>query len=121
MNTKILVAEDETRIRTLLRMYLEKMQCSVEEADNGIDALEKAIHNHYDLILLDVFMPGKNGLEVLKELRQTKSTPVIVLTAQGGEIEQKQGFDLGANAYLLKPFSPKDVMKEVQNLLGSAT
>lgn len=104
-NIKVLVVDDEDRIRRLLAMYLERENYQVEQADNGITALELALNNEYDLILLDIMMPGKDGLEVLKELRQVKKTPVILLTAKAEEVNVIDGFNTGADDYVAKPFS----------------
>jgi len=82
---RILVVDDEDRIRRLLKMYLERENYFIEEAEDGETALLKALQNDYDCILLDLMMPGKNGIEVCKELRAVKSTPVIMLTAKGEE------------------------------------
>ncbi len=98
-------------------MYLEREHYDIEESDNGLDALSKALNKDYAAILLDVFMPGKDGLSVLKELRLHKDTPVIILTAQGSEKDRSEGLSMGANAYLLKPFSPKDVVSTVKEVL----
>ena len=81
--SKILIVDDEDRIRRLLKMYLEREQYTIEEADNGDTALEMALQNDYDLILLDLMMPGKDGIEVCKGVREKKATPIIMLTAKG--------------------------------------
>src|SRR5690554_2341267 len=82
---KILVVDDEERIRRLLKMYLEREKYIIDEAQEGNEALRKALENDYDLILLDLMLPGKDGLEVCRELREKKATPVIMLTAKGEE------------------------------------
>jgi len=114
---KILVVDDEERIRRLLKMYLEREDYLIDEAENGIEALEKATANDYDLILLDIMMPGKDGIEVCRELREKKSTPVIMLTAKGEEINRVQGFEVGTDDYIVKPFSPREVVLRVKALL----
>jgi len=114
---KILVVDDEERIRRLIRMYLERENYMIDEAEDGNTALKKAQENDYDLILLDVMMPGKDGMEVCKELRETKSTPVIMLTAKGEEANRVQGFEVGADDYIVKPFSPREVVLRVKALL----
>ncbi|KAA0550312.1 response regulator transcription factor [Bacillus sp. BGMRC 2118] len=113
----ILVVDDEDRIRRLLKMYLEREGYKVEEAEDGIEALEKAFEKEYDLILLDVMMPGKDGIEVCKELREKKATPVIMLTAKGEEVNRVQGFEVGTDDYIVKPFSPREVVLRVKALL----
>lgn len=110
---KILIVEDEVRISTLLKMYLGRESFEVNVVDNGIDGLERSLNEDYDLIILDVFMPGKNGFTVLEELRKEKDTPVIMLSAQSEE----QGQALGANAFISKPFSPGAVVEKVKEIL----
>lgn len=114
---RILVVDDEERIRRLLRMYLEKENYLVEDADNGEDALALALKNDYDLILLDIMMPGMDGIEVCEELRKQKATPVIMLTAKGEESNRIQGFEAGTDDYIVKPFSPREVVLRVKALL----
>ncbi|OCA86017.1 DNA-binding response regulator [Bacillus sp. FJAT-27225] len=114
---KILVVDDEERIRRLLKMYLEREEYIIEEAEDGIEALNKALNNNFDLILLDLMMPGKDGIEVCRELREKKSTPVIMLTAKGEEINRVQGFEVGTDDYIVKPFSPREVVLRVKAML----
>lgn len=114
---KVLIVDDEERIRRLLKMYLERENYVIEEAEDGEEALEKALVNHYDLILLDLMMPGKDGIEVCKELREKKATPIIMLTAKGEEINRVQGFEAGTDDYIVKPFSPREVVLRVKALL----
>ncbi|MEQ6376232.1 response regulator transcription factor [Bacillaceae bacterium S4-13-56] len=114
---KILVVDDEERIRRLIRMYLERENYEVDEADNGDDALKKALEKDFDLILLDIMMPGKDGIEVCREIREKKATPVIMLTAKGEEANRVQGFEVGTDDYIVKPFSPREVVLRVKALL----
>ncbi|WP_050615470.1 response regulator transcription factor [Bacillus testis] len=114
---RILVVDDEERIRRLLKMYLEREEYMIDEAADGNEALAKASANDYDLILLDIMMPGKDGIEVCRELREKKSTPVIMLTAKGEEINRVQGFEVGTDDYIVKPFSPREVVLRVKALL----
>lgn len=116
-SVKILVVDDEERIRRLLKMYLEREDYIIDEAENGDDALTKALENDYHLILLDLMMPGKDGIEVCRELRETKATPVIMLTAKGEEVNRVQGFEVGTDDYIVKPFSPREVVLRVKALL----
>lgn len=118
---RILVVDDEARIRRLLRMYLEREDYQVEEAENGEFALELAKETDYDLILLDLMMPGMDGIEVLQELRKIKATPVAILTAKGEESERVQGFEEGTDDYIVKPFSPREVILRVKALLRRAS
>lgn len=114
---KILLVDDEERIRRLLKMYLERENYSIDEAENGNQALSKALENDYDVILLDLMMPGKDGIEVCRELREKKATPVIMLTAKGEEVNRVQGFEVGTDDYIVKPFSPREVVLRVKALL----
>ncbi len=114
---RILVVDDEERIRRLLKMYLERENYLIEEAENGEIALDKALQTDYDLILLDLMMPGKDGIEVCREIREKKSTPIIMLTAKGEEINRVQGFEVGTDDYIVKPFSPREVVLRVKALL----
>lgn len=117
-SVKLLVVDDEDRIRRLLNMYLSREGFEIEEAVDGAEALEKAFANHYDCILLDLMMPEKDGLEVLKELREEKKmTPVILLTAKGEESDRVTGFETGADDYIVKPFSPREVVLRVKAIL----
>ncbi|MBO0586615.1 response regulator transcription factor [Sporosarcina sp. E16_8] len=114
----LLVVDDEERIRRLLNMYLTREGYEVEEAVDGADALEKALVNNYDCILLDLMMPEKDGLEVLEELREKKiMTPVMMLTAKGEEADRVTGFESGADDYIVKPFSPREVVLRVKAIL----
>ena len=120
---RILVVDDEERIRRLLKMYLEKEGYIIEEAEDGETALQKSLDSDFDLILLDVMLPGIDGVEVCTRLRQSKATPVIMLTAKGEEINRVQGFEVGADDYVVKPFSPREVIYRVKAILrrSSAT
>src|SRR5699024_12628239 len=95
-NQRVLVVDDEDRIRRLIRMYLERDNFAVEEADNGKDALEKALDNDYDMILLDIMMRGLDGIEVCEALRTEKATPVIMLTVEAEHSSWGLGVDVGA-------------------------
>lgn len=115
--TKILVVDDEARIRRLLKMYLERENYKIEEAENGDEAIDKALGNDYDLILLDLMMPGTDGIEVCRQVRDKKATPIIMLTAKGEEANRVQGFEVGTDDYIVKPFSPREVVLRVKALL----
>lgn len=120
MNEKelhILVVDDEERIRRLLKMYLEKEGFVISEAADGETALEMALDKDYDLILLDIMLPKMDGTEVCSKLRQTKATPIIMLTARGEESHRVQGFEVGADDYVVKPFSPREVIYRVKAIL----
>ena len=114
---RLLLVDDEDRIRRLLKMYLEREEYIIEEADDGDEAIEKALHIDYDLILLDFMMPGIDGIEVCKQIREKKATPIIMLTAKGEEVNRVQGFEVGTDDYIVKPFSPREVVLRVKALL----
>jgi len=113
----LLIVDDEERIRRLLKMYLERENYEIEEAENGEEALEKALKTDYDLILLDLMLPGMDGIDVCQKLREKKATPVIMLTAKGEESNRVEGFEVGADDYIVKPFSPREVVLRVKALL----
>lgn len=118
MNKRVLIAEDEMRISNLLKLYLERESFFVEIVDNGDDGLNKALNESFDLIILDVLMPGKDGFMVLEEIRKTKNIPVIMLSAKGEEKDVQRGLELGANDYILKPFSPREVISKIITILA---
>ena len=113
----ILVVDDEDRIRRLLKMYLERENFIITETDNGEDALFLVLENDYDLILLDLMLPKMDGIEVAKQLREKKETPIMMLTAKGEETNRVQGFEVGADDYIVKPFSPREVVLRVAAIL----
>lgn len=115
---RILIVEDEIRISHLLRIYLERESFHVDVVDNGNEGLDRAIKDDYDVIILDVLMPGKDGYKVLEELRKIKNTPAIILSAKCDEDDQKRGFDLGANEFIAKPFSPAIVVLKIKEILS---
>lgn len=117
----ILVVDDEERIRKLLRMYLEREGYTIDEAENGEEALEKSLANNYDIILLDLMLPGMDGLEVCTEIRKRKATPIIMLTARGEEANRVEGFEAGTDDYVVKPFSPRELIHRVKAVLKRAS
>lgn len=120
-NPKILVVDDEERIRRLVRMYLERNAFDVEEAEDGQVAFDKALENHYDLIILDLMLPSMDGRDVCAALRQQNNeVPIIMLTAAGDEMNRIHGFELGADDYVVKPFSPRELVMRVKSLLKRA-
>lgn len=118
---KILIVDDESRIRRLLKMYLEREGFVTEEAGDGLTALEMALNNDYDLILLDLMLPEMDGFKICEKIREVKSTPIIMLTAKGEEINRVQGFEIGADDYVVKPFSPREVIYRVKAILKRAS
>lgn len=117
----ILVVDDEDRIRRLLRMYLEREGYEIEEAEDGETALEKALAKNYDLIILDLMLPGMDGIDVCTEIRKKKATPIIMLTARGEEANRVEGFEAGTDDYVVKPFSPRELVHRVKAVLRRAS
>ena len=117
MSERILIIDDEERIRKLLIMYLEKEGYIVDEASNGHDGLERLKYMDYSCVLLDVQLPMLNGKSILSELRKTKATPVIIMSAQADEQSRVEGFELGADDYVVKPFSPRELMLRINAIL----
>lgn len=113
----ILIVDDGPKMRNLIKEYLKLEGYDYDEADNGETALEYLSKAEYDAVLLDVMMPIKDGWSVLKELRKTSSVPVIMLTAKGEEYDKLYGFELGADDYLVKPFSPKELIARLKAIL----
>ncbi len=114
---RILVVDDETRIRDLLRIVLESRGYSVIEASDGLEAVQSAKDLEPDLIILDVLMPNLNGFDSLKQIRRFSDCPVIMLTAKGEDYDQLEGFDSGADDYVIKPFTPMVLEARVMALL----
>lgn len=117
MAPRILIADDDERIRELVRLYLEAEGYDIDEAENGNDALEKVRHGIFDLVILDLMMPGLDGWTVCKILRKETKVPIIMLTAKGEENDRVLGFDLGADDYVVKPFSPRELSARVKAVL----
>ena len=115
---KILIVDDEDKIREVIKEYLEANNYTCYESSNGMEALELLKRNNYDLLVLDIMMPKMDGFEVLKELPKEYRIPTIILSARGEEIDKLQGFDLGIDDYLTKPFSPKELVARVKAILN---
>lgn len=115
---KILVVDDEIKIREVIREYAEFNEYAVDEAADGMEAIGLCKLNDYDLIILDVMMPKLDGFSTCKELRKFKDTPVIMLSARGEEYDKLFGFELGIDDYVVKPFSPKELMARVNAVLS---
>lgn len=115
---KVLVVDDESRMRKLVRDFLVKQDFEVVEAEDGEDALNK-FYEQKDiaLIILDVMMPKINGWDVCREIRESSKVPIIMLTAKGEESDELQGFDIGADEYISKPFSPKILVARIEAIL----
>jgi two-component system response regulator ResD len=122
MDQTLLIVDDEERIRDLLRMYLVKDGFQVLEADNGRDALAIIQQEIVHLVILDIMMPEFDGWTVCKRIREANSTlPVIMLTARGDEFDRLMGFELGADDYIVKPFSAREVVARVKAVLKRTT
>jgi len=113
----ILVIDGDKSSRRLIKTYLEKDRCIVEEAEDGETGLPLVIQKNYDLVILELNLSGISGIEVCSILRQMKSTPVIMLTAEGDEENRLNGFQVGVDDYILKPFSPREMIHRVKALL----
>ncbi len=117
MNELILVVDDEPKIVKLARDYLEKGGYQVVTAVNGKDALAAARHEHPDLVVLDLNLPGMDGLDVCRQLRRESAVPIIMLTARVDETDRLIGLELGADDYIVKPFSPRELVARVRAVL----
>jgi DNA-binding response OmpR family regulator len=115
--TKILVVEDETKIARLVRDYLEHAGFQAEVVGDGDTALASARRSRPDLVVLDLGLPGRDGLDVARSLRRTSSVPIVMLTARGDETDRVVGLELGADDYVVKPFSPKELVARVRAVL----
>ena len=107
---KILVVDDEEKIREVIKTYAEFEGHTVVEAIDGIDAVEKAREQDFDVIVMDIMMPRLDGFSAYKEIKKTKNIPVLMLSARGEEYDKLFGFEIGIDDYVVKPFSPKELM-----------
>lgn len=117
MNKNILIVEDELRIRILLRDYFRKDGFTILEASDGEEALKSFSESNIDLVILDIMMPKINGFDVCKTIRSVSNIPIILLTAREEEDDKLHGYELGADDYVTKPFSPKVLVAKVKALL----
>ena len=117
----ILVVDDDNGIRTLVKQYLNKNNFLVTTANSAEEAKEKILIIKFDLIVLDIMMPGKSGLEFTQENKEKIDTPIILLTAKGEASERVEGLEIGADDYLSKPFEPKELILRIQNILNKTT
>ena len=113
----ILVVDDDEGIRTLVQKYLNENNFLISTAENAEDASEKVKVIKFDLIVLDIMMPGKSGLEFIQEHKKKLDTPIILLTAKGESDERVEGLEIGADDYLPKPFEPKELILRIKNIL----
>ncbi len=111
---KLLIVDDEANIRRVVREYAEFEGYETDEAADGMEAVNKAKANDYDIIIMDIMMPRLDGFSACKEIRKQKDTPVIMLSARGEEYDKLFGFELGIDDYVVKPFSPKELMARIK-------
>ena len=115
---KILVVDDEPKIREVIREYAEFSGYEVVEAEDGMSAIGLCKLNDYDLIIMDVMMPKLDGFSACKEIKKIKDVPVIMLSARGEDYDKLFGFELGVDDYIVKPFSPKELMARINAVLS---
>ncbi len=114
---KLLIVDDEEKIIEVLKEYAEFTHFLVDSASNGMEAVQKCNENKYDLVIMDIMMPKLDGFSAVKEIRKTSDVPVIMLSARGEEYDKLFAFELGVDDYVVKPFSPKEVMARVAAVL----
>lgn len=113
----ILIVDDETKIRELIKKYALFEGHTVSEASNGLEAIEICRQNQFDIIIMDVMMPELDGFSACKEIRKSADTPVLMLSARGEEYDKIHGFELGIDDYVVKPFSPKELMMRIDAII----
>lgn len=114
---KILIVDDEELIRTVIREYATLEGYEVDEAGNGVEAVNKCEKENFDLIIMDIMMPKLDGYQAVKEIHKNNNTPILMLSARGEEYDKLLGFDLGIDDYVMKPFSPKELMARIKAIL----
>ncbi|MGN1304940.1 MAG: response regulator transcription factor [Oscillospiraceae bacterium] len=117
---KILVVDDEKMIRNVIKEYAEFDGFEVTEAEDGMEAVEICRKNDFDLIVMDIMMPRLDGYSAIKEIRKTKQIPVIMLSARGEEYDKLFGFEIGIDDYVVKPFSPKELLARIKAVIKRA-
>lgn len=118
---KILVVDDEDKIRDLIKKYAVFDNHIITEASNGLEAIDLFKSNNFDLIVLDIMMPELDGFSTAKEIRKVSQIPIIMLSARGEEYDKIHGFELGIDDYIVKPFSPKELMMRIEAILKRTT
>lgn len=118
---RVLVVDDEKLIRDVIKEYLLLENIEVEEASNGEEALNEVKQEDFDIIIMDIMMPKLDGFSAIKEIRKTKQVPVIMLSARSEEYDKLFGFEIGIDDYVVKPFSPKELMARVHAILQRVT
>ncbi|MGN0677060.1 MAG: response regulator transcription factor, partial [Ruminococcus sp.] len=119
--SRILIVDDEINIRKVVREYAEFEGYEVEEAENGMEAVSIAKEKDFDIIIMDVMMPRLDGYSAVKEIHKYKQVPVIMLSARGEEYDKLFGFEIGVDDYVVKPFSPKELMARVKAVIKRNT
>jgi len=114
----ILMVDDDDRIRELVKQYLEENNFLVTTATDAFEAKKKIDLIKFDILILDIMMPGKSGLALTEEIKKYNSTPIILLTAKGEVLDRIQGLEIGADDYLAKPFEPKELLLRIKNILN---
>lgn len=114
---KLLIADDEAQIRSIVRKYAEFSGYSIVEAEDGMQALEIARSEKLDAIILDIMMPELDGFSACREIRKTSDVPIIILSARGEEYDKINGLEIGADDYVVKPFSPRELMLRVDAVI----
>ncbi|PHV70111.1 DNA-binding response regulator [Sporanaerobium hydrogeniformans] len=117
----LLIVDDESMIRELIKKYALFEGHTVKEASNGMEAIEMCKKETFDLIILDVMMPELDGFSTCKEIRKLSTTPVLMLSARGEEYDKIHGFEIGVDDYVVKPFSPKELMMRVHAIIKRST
>lgn len=115
--TRILIVDDDKEVREVIKLFLNNEGYSVDESGDGSEALKKFAVNKYSLILLDVMLPITDGWTVCKEVREYSNVPIIILTASNEEYDKLLGFESGADDYITKPFSPKEVIARIKAVI----
>ena len=116
--SKMLIVDDEEKIRAVVREYAEFEEFEVTEARDGMEAVALCRENDYDIIIMDVMMPRLDGYSACKEIRKQKDVPIIMLSARGEEYDKLFGFETGIDDYVVKPFSPRELMARVRAVLA---
>ncbi len=117
---KILVVDDESRIRSIIKKYAEFEGHSIVEAGDGMEAVYLCRKNEFDLVIMDIMMPELDGFSACREIRKISGVPIIMLSARGEEYDKINGFELGIDDYVVKPFSPKELMLRVEAIMKRA-
>jgi two-component system phosphate regulon response regulator OmpR len=120
INSHLLIVDDDNRIRELVKEYLNENNYIVSTADSAEEAKKKIKNFKYDLIVLDVMMPGQSGFEMTNEIKKTSDIPIILLTAKGEADDRVHGLELGADDYLSKPFEPKELLLRIKNIISKS-